>query len=146
MSGDTVPVDPDRLASGRWDHRLEKQVGEGDITASYSADRIGLGRPLRRPFRWRGGLWVCIGIGGSEDAPAATAYRLTPIEAFPDAATTYTVKTRDAAAARADPLGFYHGVVVSRGGSDHVLTGPPQVFIAGDVQQFSLFASRSRDR
>jgi len=56
MSGDPVPVDPDRLASGRWDHRLEKQVGEGDIVGSYSADRIGLGRPLRRPFRWRGGL------------------------------------------------------------------------------------------
>ncbi len=50
-------VDPSRLASGQWCHKAEKQIGEGDIRASYSADRIGMSQPVRRP-------WCCREGGG----------------------------------------------------------------------------------
>ena len=40
-------VDPERFAPGTWCHRTEKTIGEGDIAASYSADRIGMGQSVR---------------------------------------------------------------------------------------------------
>ena len=43
-------IDPARLASGEWCHRAQKTLGQGDIYASYSADRIGMGQPVRKPF------------------------------------------------------------------------------------------------
>jgi hypothetical protein len=58
-------VEPSRLAFGAWCHASEKQIGEGDIRASYSADRIGMGQPIRKPFRYAGALWVCVGTGPS---------------------------------------------------------------------------------
>lgn len=57
----TYTVDPDRLERGAWSHQQNRQVGEGDIAASYSADTIGLENRTRRPFTFRGGLWVCVG-------------------------------------------------------------------------------------
>lgn len=45
-------VDPARLASGRWCHTRDRQIGEGDINASYSADKIAEGR-VRSPFKWQ---------------------------------------------------------------------------------------------
>lgn len=38
-----TPVDPARLESCQWCHRAQTTVGQGDIAASYSADRISLG-------------------------------------------------------------------------------------------------------
>ena len=143
MSGDAVPVDPDRLASGRWDHQLQRYVGEGDITASYSVDRIGLNQPVRKPFRWKRGLWVCTGRMGDR---AAEAYKLSPVGAFPSPVTTYIAKTRDSEAARNDPMGFYHGVTVSHGGRPYVLTGPPVQFERGPSSQLELFQAAARDR
>lgn len=142
MSGDTqtISVDPERLAPGRWDHALQSQQGEGDIAASYSGDRIGLGRPVRRPFRWDGGLWVCTGFRGLTSGLIAEAYELTPQTGFVGTVLDYAEKTQDAAAARDDPRGFYHGMIVWSRGEPMVLTGPPHRFVAGEVQQPDLFA------
>lgn len=68
----TIEVDPCRLVPGSWSHELKRQVGEGDIHASYSADRIGMGQPLRTPFSHGGYRWVCVGFG---PGPVAEAYR-----------------------------------------------------------------------
>jgi len=146
MSGDAVPVDPGRLSLGGWDPARETRVGEGDIAGSYSADRIGMGRPIRRPFRWHGELWVCTGLRGPGKGFAAEAYRLVPpLEGAPPT-TSYEDKTRDAAAARADPLGFYHGITVWRRGEPHVLVGPPRTFVAGEPSEPTLFAGLPRGR
>ena len=52
--GPTVlTVDADRLAWGS-----EHDSPDGDIRASYSADRIGLGKPIRKPFAFRASTWV----------------------------------------------------------------------------------------
>lgn len=38
----TNEVDPSRLARGTWCHAKQRQASEGDISASYLADTIGL--------------------------------------------------------------------------------------------------------
>lgn len=142
MTNDIEPIaiDPARLASGQWCHRAEKTIGQGDINASYSADRIGMGQPVRKPFSWRGGLWVCVSNGyRGKDTVAAEAYRLTHPAAFDGEPTTYAEKTRDGDAARADPNGFYHGMSVKHGGQSYVLTGPPVAFVPGQTEQLALF-------
>jgi hypothetical protein len=45
-----------------------------DISASYSTDGIGMSQPVRRPFSWRGGLWVCVGKGHREGVTTARIY------------------------------------------------------------------------
>ena len=51
---------------------------EGDIVGSYSGDRICEGKPIRSPFSWRGGMWVCVSTWGD----LASAYRLTPLASY----------------------------------------------------------------
>jgi len=133
-------VDPGRLAFGRWDTEQNVQAGEGDIVGSYSADRIGMGQPLRRPFKFRNGLWVCTGITGRSGQTIAEAYRLTDPTVFEGRPTTYPEKTRDPEAARQDPSGFYHGMIVRTGKRSLVLEGPPVVFVRGRDTQADLFA------
>jgi len=128
-------LDSARLRWGTWCHRTEKMTGEGDIAASYSADRIGLGQPLRKPFEWRGSLWVCVGLGYE----SAEAYRLMHPQAFDGAPVTYRAKVADGEAARKDPNGFYHAMSVSYGGSTFVLCGPPALFVPGESAQMDLF-------
>jgi hypothetical protein len=132
----THSVDPARLRWGTWCHRTEKILGEGDIAASYSADRIGMGEPLRRPFDWKGSLWVCV----SRSDAKAEAYRLTHPQAFNGVPLTYRTKITDGDAARKDPNGFYHGMSVSHNGRTFVLCGPHAVLVAGEPQQMDLFA------
>jgi hypothetical protein len=136
---ETFAVDPARLAHGRWCHRAEKTIGQGDIAASYSADKIGMNEPVRRPFRWRGADWLCVGSGPYNGRPSAEAYRLVHPKAFDGIPTTYREKLCDADAARADPLGFYHGMAVRRGGETFVLCGPPALFVEGETEQRDLF-------
>lgn len=133
-----VAIDPSRLAQGEWCHRADKQLGEGDIRASYSADRIGMGQPIRRPFRWQGRLWVCTGTRGGSQIEAE-AYRLVYPQAFAGTPVSYGEKTRKSEAARANPDGFYHGIIVRHGGAEMVLCGPPVAFIPGEVEQMKLF-------
>jgi hypothetical protein len=135
----TRAVDPARLAPGAWCHRTEKTIGQGDINASYSADRIGMGQPVRRPFSWQGGLWVCVGLSRRNGVDSAQAYRLTHPSIFEGTPVTYAQKTLDGDAARSDPLGFYHGMNVRHGAEQFVLCGPPVTFVPGETEQFSLF-------
>lgn len=137
---ETYAVDPARLAAGRWCHRAERTIGEGDIHASYSADRIGMGKPVRPPFTWKGGLWTCISMRyGRSGVISAEAYRLVPVRLFDGTPMTYAAKTRDADAARADPNGFYHGMQIKSAGESFVLCGPAALFVPGRSEQLSLF-------
>jgi len=128
-----VPVNPARLAWGRYDHGRNRKVGEGDIHASYSADVIATAGKIRKAFRWQAQLMVTVGIWGRDGVEQAEAYQLTPMKLFNGAPTSYREKTalaEDAEAARNDPKGFYHGMTVKQGREMFVLSGPPIVFVA----------------
>jgi hypothetical protein len=134
----TCLVDPERLNSGQWCHKANKTLGEGDIAASYSADRIGTRQPLRGTFPWQGSGWVCTGLyhaGGL----SAEAYRLVDPRAFDGKPLSYSEKVLDGDAARADPNGFYHGMTVTHRGQTFALCGPPARFEPGEAAQLSLF-------
>jgi hypothetical protein len=123
-----ISVPKSRLVSGVW--KGDRETGEGDIHASYSADLIAMTGKVRAPFRHGSHLWICVGIRGRE--PELEAYRLTPESMFTDPVTSYSAKvSRDSGdAARNDPQGFYHGMAVEHGGMRYVLSGPPSLFIA----------------
>jgi hypothetical protein len=120
------PIDPARLA-----------FETGDVSESYSGDRIAGGSPIRSPFEHSGYLWVCVSISGKgltiTGEHEFQAYRIVPPQMFKEKPTTYSVKTsiNGGDMARADPLGFYHGMVVVCGGKKFVMQGPPGTFIAG---------------
>ena len=135
MAGVSHTVEPSRLAYGSWCHASEKQIGEGDIRASYSADRIGMGQPVRKPFRYSGELWVCIGTGSA----GANAYRLVHPSLYGGTVRTYHERCRDGDRARGDQAGFYDGIIVRHAGRELVMAGPPATFVAGEEAQLSLF-------
>ena len=126
---EAITVPAARLAWGEWSNQKQRQIAEGDISISYSADLIPGGK-IRKPFRWEGNLCVCVGLSGLHGRNEASAYRLMPAKLFGGKATTYAVKTKDGDSARADPMGFYHGISVRSGGQDYALCGPPIRFIA----------------
>lgn len=128
-------VEPSRLAFGAWCHASEKHLGEGDIRASYSADRIGMGQPIRKPFRYGGELWVCVGTGRL----GAEAYRLLHPSLFGGAVRSYHDRCRYGDRARGDQAGFYDGIIVRHAGRELVMVGPPVMFVAGQEAQLSLF-------
>ncbi len=134
-------VDSARLVHGNWRHQADKTIGEGDISASYCADRIAMTGSIRKPFRWQGSDWVCVGTSFRHGVPSAEAYRLVHPQRFKGDPTSYREKTRDADAARADPSGFYHGMTVTHAGQTMVLCGPPAIFIPGQTAQLDLFGS-----
>lgn len=136
-------VDPTRLAMGRWDDTEQNHVGEGDIYASYSADRIALAGKVRTPFVFRGQAWVCTSNYGLMAETCSTAYRLVPLDYFKGSAVSFAEKTADCAAARVDPNGFYHGIIVQHRSGHFVLCGPPARFTAGpNHEQPGLFDQR----
>lgn len=132
-------VEPERLDHGYWDQALDRSVGEGDISGSYSADRIAEGQPVRRPFVWQGKPWVCVGSWSHGGERQVEAYRLIDPQGFRGETTTYAEKTRDCEAARNDPKGFYHAMLVKGRGAAFVLSGPPAIFRAGEKAQGELF-------
>lgn len=142
----TQAVDPSRLDTGTWSDQFNKTIGEGDIAASYSGDRIGMGKPLRKPFVHRGEAWVCVSRTSIPDGgpPVSKAYRLVPIDWYSERLEgefrgyfygSYAEKTADCEAARADPNGFYHGVIVQCGKHYYVMFGPPVQFTPKAVEQ-----------
>lgn len=135
MAARSHTVEPSRLAFGAWCHASEKQIGEGDIRASYSADRIGMGQPIRKPFRYGGELWVCVGTGPS----GAEAYRLVHTSVYRGTARSYHERCSDGDRARGDEAGFYDGITVRHAGREFVMAGPPATFVAGEEAQLSLF-------
>jgi hypothetical protein len=127
----------------------------GPIPASYSADRISDGRPIREPFEHGGNLWCCISISGKSITTSGEyeleAYRLLPVEMFTGTPTTYTEKLAidNGDAARGDPKGFYDSISVSFRNNTYILAGPPATFIASSepvrpdvaqTEQLTLFA------
>ena len=139
----TFAVDPARLNSGTWCHTANKTLREGDIAASYSADRIGMEQPIRAPFPWAGARFVCVSLqfcrGGASAAASAEAYKLVDIRAFTGEPLSYAQKVVDGDEARSDPNGFYHGMTVAYAGTKYVLCGPPARFEPGEVEQLDLF-------
>jgi hypothetical protein len=130
-------VSPSRLAWGEYVGETKK--GQGDISASYSADRICEGKPIRKPFQWQGNLWVCISSSGRGLTITREhefhAYRLILRRLFPGEAISYA--SRSAAVdggetAREHPMGFYHGIVVKHGGNELVMCGPEATFMADE--------------
>lgn len=136
----TIAVDPARLTRGVWSHEMNRQIGEGDISASYSADTIAFKGRVRRPFSFRGALWVATGTGGRRGS-GIEAYLLTELLHFVGEPMSYTERVKNGDAARNDPRGFYHGVIVSHGKREFVLTGPPVLFSKGPREQLDLFGS-----
>ena len=134
-------VDPARLSSGEWSHRQSRQIGEGDIAASYSADRIGLGQTIRKPFEWQGSLWINVGNAIGLGIDSAQAYRLIRPDHFDGEPVTYAKKKSDSDAARSDPNGFYHGMIIYQGSQARVLCGPPVCFVPGQTEQLDLFGN-----
>jgi hypothetical protein len=113
---------------------------DSDIAGSYSADRIGMGLRVRKPFSFEGALWTCVGTGPYGDGLwYAEAYRLVHPAAFKGTPVTHREKTADGDAARADPNGFYHGMRVRHAGQDFVLCGPPVILVPGETEQRELF-------
>ena len=109
----------------------------GDIVGSYSGDRICENRPIRTPFHFRGGLWVCVGTWGE----LAAAYRVVSAASSAVAPTTYSEKTggeKAAENAKNAPNGFYHGMTVKHVGQSFVMTGPEVTFAPGEVGQAML--------
>jgi hypothetical protein len=128
-------VEPSRLAFGAWCHATDRQIGEGDIRASYSADRIGMGQPIRKPFRYAGELWLCVGTG----TLGAEAYRLVHPSRYSGTPCTYHDRCRDGDRARSDQAGFYDSIMVRHAGRELVMVEPPVTFVASEEAQLSLF-------
>ena len=150
----TIPVNPARLAWGTYNHQRNRDIGEGDIHASYSADTIANAGKIRKAFRWQAQLMVTVSLSGSGGIEQAEAYQLIPLKLFAGVTMSYNEKIGDAdtaEAARNDPNGFYHGMTVKHGSEAFVLAGPPVLFVAaeeahrpdnsfvGEGEQLSLF-------
>jgi len=131
----TYAVDPQRFAWGQWCHKRNRQIGQGDIGASYSADRIGSGESLRKPFCHEGANWVAT----SANSNSARAYRLVHPSLFEGPTLSYTERVSDGHRGRCAPEGFYHGMRVKRGREEMVLCGPETKFTEGEPEQGSLF-------
>jgi hypothetical protein len=128
-------VDPARLASGHWCHKRDRQIGEGDISASYSADKIALEGRVRSPFTWQNCLWVCIGTASHGEHRASEAYRLIPERFFDGTPLSYHDNAMLGDEARLRPEGFYHGMAVRHGKQKCALVGPKAVFLpSADAQ------------
>ncbi|KUJ77240.1 hypothetical protein [Ruegeria profundi] len=125
----TFLVDPARLSSGRWCHERDRQIGEGDIAASYSADKIALEGRVRSPFKWQKVLWVSVGSAWPHDKQGVQAYRLLPTRFFDGTPISYHENTMLGDEARTRPEGFYHGMSVHYGKQPHVLVGPKAIFL-----------------
>ncbi len=130
-----IKVSPSRLAQGAWCHRTNRMVGEGDISAAYSADRIGSDQPVRKPFIHEGQKWVSGGCCGD----SAYGYRLVHPSCFEGETFTYGERVKDGCNGRRDPKGFYHGMKVKHGGEIMVLCGPEMRFVKGIEAQGNLF-------
>jgi len=131
----TVRVNPARLAWGRFDHRRNRDAGEGDIHASYSADTIATSGKIRKAFRWQAQLMVTVSLSGRGGTDQAEAYQLIPLKTFTGLPMTYAEKigtAESAEAARNDPNGFYHGITVKQGQDVWAMAGPPVVFVADE--------------
>ena len=117
--------------------------GEGDIAASYSADKIALEGTVRKPFVWRHALWVCTSSRSMGSTQCATAYRLLPERFFEGEPSTYNEVAMLEPEKRFKLEDFYHGMRVQHGKQDYILVGPSVNFLpkedAETLKQADLF-------
>jgi hypothetical protein len=125
-------VDPSRFEFGTWCHERDKCIGEGDISASYSADKIGLEGAVRKPFKWKNALWVNTGPISNGSHRSVSAYRLIPVRFFDGQPLSYQQIVHDNVAARSRREGFYHGMAVKHGKQGMVLIGPSATFVPSE--------------
>src|SRR3546814_14912108 len=112
MAASSHKVEQSRRAYGVWCQASKNQIGEGDIRASYSADRIGIGQPIRNPLRYAGELWVCVGTSPS----GAEAYRLVHPSLYGRAAGPYHDRSFDGDLRDGGQAGFFEGIIVRNAG------------------------------
>ena len=115
----------------------ESRIDYDAAANSYSADTIGMNSKVRRPFEMDGSLWVCTGsVGSFTRLTSIEIYKLTPARDFDGTPTSYRNKIDidGGYSARADPMGFYHGMTVQHSGKDYVLTGPEYELLSEPVQ------------
>ena len=117
----THAVPASRLAMGKWCHETNKQVGQGDISAANSADKIAFESKIRKPFRLQGWLHATVSLQGTASDTNATAYRLFDLSNFDGVPQTYLEASRKPKRGS----GFYHGMLVTYGTRKYVLVGPP---------------------
>lgn len=133
----TIEVSAERFQFGTWCDERNRNIDKGDIAASYSADVIAFKGWVRKPFLFRGALYVSIG-GANE---RAEAYQLQDVDQFGEPTMTYNerVGTNNP---RNHPYGFYHGMLVRYGKKECVLVGPSTIFQASNepvMKQGDLF-------
>lgn len=99
-----------------------------EIRETYSGDTIA-NKTIRRPFTHEGHLFVSVGgRTGGNLPPREECYRIVPREQFDGPTTWYGDPKDDPDKRRAQPEGFYHGMLIQRGKSEWVLVGPPIEF------------------
>ena len=116
---------------------VEKSLLDGKIGDSYSADLIAMAEghksKVRKPFNFKGQLWVSTGDMGTgrEGVKEAECYRIVPRSAYTGATKVYwPAEEGQYEEWRNDPNGFYHGMLVWRGKEQWVLVGPETLFMA----------------
>lgn len=123
------------------------------VRDSYSGDTIADSKTVRKPFKHEGRFYVSTGgVSGGNSIPCEEAYELVGRQDFSGEAKWYGQKLREvttddeeewSAQRRAQPRGFYHGMLVKRGKSEWVLVGPPLVFVvregSSNSKQLELF-------
>ena len=144
--GERFRVDPDGT-EWRWTDK------PGKIPASYSADRVSEGKPIRQPIKVDGRRFVSMG-GSSADYERGVAYVYEVVrrEHF-EGSVWRTIADKNAANetrervklkpgeeayadsagyCRSDPLGFYHGIGSQTKSESLVIQGPIVKFVADD--------------
>lgn len=66
--------------------------------------------------------------GGNREVKA---YQLLEVSQFNEPTITYDERVRTNIS-RSHPYGFYHGMIVSHGKSEYVLSGSPLIFVASN--------------
>jgi len=110
-----IYVDPSRLEHKYWKGKLI----QGDIDASYSADRIAVPgkEKIKKPFEHDGVLYICTGSGYFDGEPEADAWRVVPKAEYQGETRSYGGGVRG-----------YEGILVKQGRDEYVLTGPKVIF------------------
>jgi len=125
-------IDPTRACRQRWG---SKPRPEGDVSASYSGDRIASDQPIREPFQFGGHRWVCTGSGPAE----WECYKLKHPSEFAGTPLSYRENSDLEDEARYRPTGWYDGMLIKVGRAQMVLVGPPVIFVPGEKVQGELF-------
>jgi hypothetical protein len=117
----TDTADPARLNSGHWDHITNKQIDEGDISKSYSADVIAENSTFRKPFKWKDGWRISISSASMGfRTESVETYRLVPFNTYEGEKFTY--KESHNLNENHKSRFTYEGMIVKKGKEQYILT------------------------